>query len=161
MKISQPFVLLFFALSIFCSNCSKPPSKTEGSKSTPATIREEDILKEVNQHRRSKGLPLLTLNKIISAEAEKHSQRMAGGRTSFGHSGYSSRISSITAQLGNVTRSAENVAYGSRSAQEVVSNWLSSPGHRQNIEGDFTLTGIGVARNKKGVIYFTQLFIKL
>ena len=76
---------------------------------------------------------------------------MASGRTPLGHEGFSSRIQSISNQLGGpITRSAENVAYGSKSAKEVVSNWLNSPGHRQNIEGEFNLTGIGVARNKRG-----------
>ena len=35
---------------------------------------------------------------------------------------------------------------------------LYSPGHRKNMEGQFNLTGIGCARGKDGVFYFTQLF---
>jgi uncharacterized protein YkwD len=46
------------------------------------------------------------------------------------------------------------------SAKEVVEGWLNSPGHKRNIEGDFTLTGIGVAKNNKGIIYYTQIFTK-
>jgi uncharacterized protein YkwD len=44
------------------------------------------------------------------------------------------------------------------SAREVVDGWLKSPGHKRNIEGDFTLTGIGIASDKQGNIYFTQIF---
>jgi len=99
------------------------------------------------------------MNNVISAEAEKHSQRMASGELPLGHDGFLSRVQNITSQLGSVRESAENVAYGVLSAKEVVSNWISSPGHRQNMEGNFNLTGIGVARNSKGVIYFTELFI--
>jgi len=39
-----------------------------------------------------------------------------------------------------------------------VDGWLNSPGHKKNIEGNFTLTGIGYARDHKGNIYFTQIF---
>ena len=85
---------------------------------------------------------------------------MATGKTPLGHDGFNSRIQRISSQLGKVNRSAENVAYGSRTAKDVVNGWLSSPGHRQNIEGDFNLTGIGVARNSRGEFYFTQLFIR-
>jgi len=161
MKINLAFGIFFSSIFFFFLSCGTRPATTSGTTETSNFAKfEEDILKQVNQYRASKGLPLLTLNNVISAEAENHSQKMASGRTPFGHSGYSSRINTITNQLGTVTRSAENVAYGSRSAQEVVSNWLNSPGHKQNIEGDFNLTGIGVARNKKGVLYYTQLFIK-
>ena len=38
--------------------------------------------------------------------------------------------------------------------------WLNSPGHRKNIEGDFTHIGIGVVKNDAGVYYFTQIFLK-
>jgi hypothetical protein len=34
---------------------------------------------------------------------------------------------------------------GPMGAREVVDGWLHSPGHRRNIEGDFRLTGIGLA----------------
>jgi uncharacterized protein YkwD len=48
---------------------------------------------------------------------------------------------------------------GSTTAREVVDNWLKSPMHKKNIEGAFNLTGIGVAADKKGTLYFTQIFV--
>lgn len=154
--ISTSLVVQHFACA------PKPTSSTSSTTSTPSNNQMvADILQLVNEHRRSKGLSALTLNNIISAEAEKHSQRMASGRTPLGHDGFDARVQSITKQIGgSISRSAENVAYGSRTAQQVVSGWLNSPGHRQNIEGQFNLTGIGVARNNKGEWYYTQLFIK-
>jgi len=59
---------------------------------------------------------------------------------------------------------AENVAYDSRSgdrlAARVVDDWLASSRHRENIEGDFTDTGIGAARAQDGLYYFTQIFVR-
>lgn len=159
------FVLLFSISSAFLPiACAPKPTATKTSSSAPTVSNEQmiaDVFQLVNAHRRSKGLPALTLNNIISAEAEKHSQRMATGRTALGHDGFDARVQSISRQLGgSISRSAENVAYGSRTAQQVVTGWLNSPGHRQNIEGQFNLTGIGVARNSKGEWYYTQLFIR-
>jgi uncharacterized protein YkwD len=52
------------------------------------------------------------------------------------------------------------ISSGPMGAREVVDGWLRSPGHRRNIEGDFRLTGIGVATARNGMVYFTQIFIK-
>lgn len=85
---------------------------------------------------------------------------MLTGRSPFGHDGFHQRIDQIQGHLGFVHVAAENVASGPMSAREVVDGWLHSPGHRHNIEGDFQLTGIGLASAPNGMIYFTQIFIK-
>ena len=156
--------LISISLAFLQFACAPKPTSTKTTSSASSSTNEQmvaDILQLVNNHRRSEGLSALTLNNIISTEAEKHSQRMASGRTPLGHDGFDARVQSISKQIGgSISRSAENVAYGSRTAQQVVSGWLNSPGHRQNIEGQFNLTGIGVARNSKGEWYYTQLFIR-
>ena len=81
-------------------------------------------------------------------------------KTPFGHEGFNERIDLIRKHLGPLHVVAENVAEGPMSAREVVDGWLHSPGHRRNIEGDFRLTGIGVATARNGMIYFTQIFTK-
>jgi uncharacterized protein YkwD len=85
---------------------------------------------------------------------------MLTGRSPFGHDGFHERIDRIKGKVGFVSLAGENVASGPMSAREVVDGWLHSPGHRRNIEGDFRLTGIGVATAKNGMVYFTQIFIK-
>jgi uncharacterized protein YkwD len=58
---------------------------------------------------------------------------------------------------------AENVGFNvgyANPASKAVEDWLHSPGHLNNIKGDFELTGIGVAKNKRGKYYFTQIFLK-
>lgn len=119
-----------------------------------------DILRYVNEHRRSIGLKPLQANSYISSIALGHSKDMLTGRTPFGHEGFQQRIDVIRKHLGPLHVAAENVAEGPMSAREVVNGWLHSPGHRRNIEGDFHLTGIGVATARNGMIYFTQIFTK-
>ncbi len=118
------------------------------------------ILYYVNLHRRSIGLQSLRLNNFESSLALQHSINMASNKTPFGHDGFPQRAKTISHQIGKISLAAENVASGDMSAKEVVDGWLHSPGHKRNIETDFTLTGIGVAKNNKGVIYYTQIFTK-
>jgi uncharacterized protein YkwD len=118
---------------------------------------ETSILQYVNEDRQLHGLTPLQMNALESSLASKHSQDMASGRVGFGHEGFNSRARTIQKSLGGIAF-GENVAYGLMTAREVVNGWLNSPAHKKNIEGNFIFTGIGYARNKKGEIYFTQIF---
>jgi uncharacterized protein YkwD len=136
-------------------------------KATPApqTITAADSLEvsahnQINQYRASKGLPALAWNEALAAQARQHSVSMANGQTAFGHDGFNGRIkgSGVTAQ-----GAAENVAYNQGYSDPVgaaVKGWLESPGHLQNIEGNYDTAGLGVARNAQGEIYFTQVFVR-
>jgi uncharacterized protein YkwD len=120
---------------------------------------ESDILFHVNEYRKRKGLAALEMNPVISEQAAKHSRDMATKRVPFSHDGFEERVRNIAGKLGTIRSSAENVAYGDQSAEEVVQGWIKSAGHRKNIEGaKYTITGIGVATDKNGIIYFTQIF---
>ncbi len=119
----------------------------------------EQILKLVNEHRKSIGKGAFQMIDIASAQAAKHSADMMKGAMPFGHQGFDDRVDAVKKSIGFISAAAENVAYGQMSAEEVVDGWLHSPGHRANIEGDYNLTGIGISQNSDGVIYFTQLFV--
>jgi uncharacterized protein YkwD len=128
-----------------------------GNRGANLESMESDILKYVNEDRIAHGLSPLQMNQLESSLAAKHSLDMSVGRVKFGHDGFNARAKSIQKALGS-TEVGENVAEGSMTAREVVDGWLHSPGHKKNIEGNFTLTGIGFASDKKGDIYFTQIF---
>lgn len=157
--------ILFLAL-LFClvANASAAPLNIPGKKIYGITAANasmaDDILKLINEYRKKKGLGALAMNTVMSAEALKHSENMATRRTSFSHNGFQGRIKRISTSLDGVSNAAENVAMGSTTAKQVVDDWLSSPMHKKNIEGAYTLTGIGIAADKKGVLYFTQIFVK-
>ncbi|MBR4741685.1 MAG: hypothetical protein IK079_02140 [Desulfovibrio sp.] len=56
---------------------------------------------------------------------------------------------------------AENIAFGQSTAAEVMNSWLHSPGHRANILNEsYTHIGIGVTRNHKGQLVWTQIFAR-
>ena len=120
----------------------------------------EDVFKYTNQFRRSKGLPALVMRDDLNAIARRHSEDMARGRRSFGHGGYNQRESEIQKIIKPFYGMAENVAYGARSGKEVVSQWKNSSLHRRNMLGDYKFIGIGTARDRRGVIYYTQIFVR-
>ncbi|HEY8895662.1 MAG TPA: CAP domain-containing protein [Niastella sp.] len=150
--------LVFGVGSVQSKVPGKPPYVIT-TVSSANTNMADDILKLINAYRRKKGLGALSMNATMNAEALKHSENMAARRTSFSHNGFQGRIKRISSSLNGVSNAAENVAMGSTSAKQVVENWLNSPMHKNNIEGPYTLTGIGVAADKKGVLYFTEIFV--
>ena len=85
---------------------------------------------------------------------------MASQRVAFSHDGFEKRVKAISKSLEGVGF-AENVAYGQTSAEEVMESWLNSPGHKKNIEGNFTHIGVGIGKAKNGTLYFTQIFVKI
>jgi uncharacterized protein YkwD len=120
---------------------------------------ELEILQLINEHRGTLSLAPLAFYPPIQAASFQHSTNMAKETVPFGHEGFSDRANTLVQNLKG-SAASENVAMGQRTAEEVVQGWLNSPGHRNNIEGDFNLTGISVVKNEQGENLFTQLFIK-
>lgn len=138
----------------------RQPRIAQAASSIPSL--EQAVLTQINEYRASRKLPPLSLETSISIQARAHSQAMASGRTPFSHNGFQQRVQAIARTI-PYSSAAENVAYNqgySDPARQAVQGWLKSTGHRQNIEGAFDLTGIGIAQNAKGEYYFTQIFIR-
>lgn len=149
------FVFAFCAFILLSLQaCSQSPEQINGE-----TQLQQSVLDYVNQYRRGKGLAPLKMMPMITAEALKHSKSIADGRVEFGHDGFEGRADRLMSQIELSNAIAENVAYGKFSAQEVVNRWIQSAGHRKNIEGKFTLTGVGIVRRADGYLFFTQIFI--
>lgn len=118
-----------------------------------------DIFKHTNQFRKSNGKTSLLLRDDLNEIARKHSADMASGRKSIGHGGFQQREALIRRKLNTMGIIGENVAYGANTAKEVVALWKGSPAHRKNMLGNYKYIGIGTASDRKGNIYFTQIFV--
>jgi uncharacterized protein YkwD len=116
----------------------------------------------VNAHRQIRGLTPLAYSEEIASIARRHSQDIATERAGVGHQGVDERRDSLF-RIISFKKFAENVGgnsyASSRTAHETVEGWLKSLGHRQNIEGDFNPTGIGIAQSATGFYFFTQIFL--
>jgi uncharacterized protein YkwD len=77
------------------------------------------------------------------------------------HDGFDNRVE-IIKQVIPYSGAAENVAFNmghARPDDTAIRGWIKSPGHNQNMLGNYDLTGIGVAE-RGGNYYFTQIFIQ-
>ena len=118
-----------------------------------------EILAYINQYRVQHGLKKLVMNKHVSYEAYKHSDEMAKSKVAFGHDGFYQRIDNLHKSIKNSSIGAENVAYNYKTAEIVARGWINSSGHRNNILGNYNLTGIGIAKDATGRLYYTQMFL--
>lgn len=126
------------------------------------TALEREVHALVNEHRRAIGLRPLAYDGEIVRHARRHSQEMARGRGGVDHLGAEERRAALSRRI-EFNGFAENVAMNnwvaSRTAEVAVRGWRKSAGHRRNMEGGFTLTGVGVARSETGSYFFTQIFL--
>lgn len=129
------------------------------AQTTDIAALELDVHNQINRYRVSKGLKELKINEAIRAEALGHSKNMASGKIPFSHKGFDERFNKL-ATIFNMSSGSENVANGPAEAQTIVNGWLASPKHKENIEGDFNMTGIGIAQARNGTYFYTQIFVK-
>lgn len=140
------------------------PAQTQPApaQTQPATGQQGDaasftkqVADLVNQERAKAGLAPLqmdeALNKVATAKANDMAQNNYFSHTS---PTYGSPFDMMK-QFGISYQTAgENIAMGQRSPEEVMTQWMNSPGHRQNIlNGSFTKIGVGYVNG-----YWVQTF---
>lgn len=149
--LKYSIVLLLF---VSISSCSED----ESDQIIIETSITDQILILVNAHRDSNGLEKLSRNATADNLAIEHSKYMIA-QDKISHDNFKSRTENLKRNE-NAKGTGENVAYGYNTAEKVVTAWLNSSGHKENIEGNFTHTGIAAIQNSDGTYYFTQLFYR-
>ncbi|MEV6113035.1 CAP domain-containing protein [Streptomyces sp. NPDC052109] len=138
------------------------PSKAPSTPSTPKPTATASgvtarILQLVNAERGKVGCRPLALNAALMKAAQAHSADMAAHRN-MSHTGSdgSSPGDRITRAGYEWSAYGENVAYGYATADQVMTGWMNSPGHRANILNcSFKEIGVGLAQPGS---YWTQDF---
>jgi uncharacterized protein YkwD len=148
-------IVLF--LSFFCAFLNTTQNVFSFNKNKNIV---EDILTQTNKFRKSKGLAKLVMRNDLNAIARQHSMDMARGRVGFGHTGFGERNAMARKKIKQMHAFAENVAYGATSGKEVVNMWEHSAGHRRNLLGNYKYIGIGIAKDRYGRIFYTQVFVE-
>lgn len=99
------------------------------------------LLDAVNEARHDHGLDLLQADARLDNLALLWAQSMAANRI-LGHGDFAGRIARVYPNRA----CAENIAQGQRNAEQVVSSWMDSPGHRANmLNATYVLAGCGRA----------------
>lgn len=86
----------------------------------------------------------LRINTKLNRSAQGHADDMSD-KNYFSHTSRSGRSWDSRIRAAGFTQpGGENIAYGYRSAERVVDEWLDSPAHRRNIKDcDFDWIGVG------------------
>jgi uncharacterized protein YkwD len=118
----------------------------------------------VNQHRASLGLAGLTSDATLSDSAAWKASHMA----TYGYFAHDdpappvardpfTRMTDCGYAAGGTL--GENIAFGQSSPSDVMTAWINSPDHRQNLENpSFRSIGVGATADASGRIYWVQDF---
>ncbi|MDD2208186.1 MAG: LysM peptidoglycan-binding domain-containing protein [Bacilli bacterium] len=143
-----------------------PSTAETPSTSTPTSDEiinlENEVFRLANEERRRAGLPVLSLDSEITKVARAKSEDFINNNY-FAHNSpqYGSPFEMLRNFGINYSAAAENIASGQNNAEGAINHWMNSAGHRANIlNSTFNKTGVGVARDQNGNLYWTQLFVR-
>lgn len=127
---------------------------------------EFEIYELVNNRRQKSRLGQLEWNGDLAKMARRYSEEMARGNF-FSHYDKRGRTVSDRAMNSGI-RGWRGIGENLFSCDGfddfsgiAVTGWLNSSGHRKNmLDPEWTATGIGIASDRSGKIYVTQVFIK-
>lgn len=139
-----------------------PGQKVQIPNIDSVKAQENEVIRLVNVERGNRGLMLLTQNWELSRVARYKSQDMIN-KGYFSHTSptFGSPFKMMEDFGIRFVAAGENIAYGQNTPAEVMNAWMNSPGHRSNIlSPTYTQIGVGLARDRYGRCYWTQMFIK-
>ena len=112
-----------------------------------------------DQHRRDQGFSTLERDPLLDQLAREHSALMLQEKR-LSHDGADERFEMLQERLG-LRSLAENVAsacgHGEAADAIIMQGWQESEGHRRNLDGPYSLGGLGVAKGG-GCVFATQIF---
>ncbi len=123
-----------------------------------STIYEMEVFNIVNKERVSNGLEPLEYDyevaKAADVRAKELEQKLSHERPD------GTLCFTVLEEFGiEYWACGENIAAGQRSSEQVMKDWMNSPGHRGNIMGAYTHIGVGYYVDKSGRSNWVQLFI--
>jgi uncharacterized protein YkwD len=135
-------------------------AEKESSEKLKLTKEEQAVVKLTNDLRAKEKLPPLKVNALLTQAARAHSRNMAKQQKLehvLDEKEPADRVKETGYQRALV---AENIAGGRRLPPSgAFELWVDSKPHRANLLGEkFEEIGVGVARDDKGEVYYTQVF---
>jgi len=159
LRLFMPIALVFTLVS--CSNDSSEDLAVDNALVTNynSSADEIELARIINQYRLSNGKSTLEIVNHISYKSQEHNLYMIQNNV-VNHDYFQSRANNIMQVLGAV-RVGENIAYNYSTPNAALHAWLNSPGHKENLDGDYTHFGISISVNPtNGKKYYTNMFMK-
>ncbi|MGG0487207.1 CAP domain-containing protein [Priestia aryabhattai] len=132
---------------------------TGAAGSTSVSEYAKQVVNLVNQERSKAGLKPLTINNTLTKSAQAKAQDMHDKKY-FDHTSptYGSPFQEMTTFGYKYSYAGENIAQGQKTPSEVMTAWMNSQGHRENIlNPNFTEIGVGYVSDNS---YWVQQFGK-
>jgi uncharacterized protein YkwD len=164
MKVKIFKIILQLAVVFSLASCSSDSTDdvttdTKVIETYNYNVTETKLVTLINDYRLSQGLNSLELINHISYKSEEHNIYMIDNKV-VNHDYFEQRSNNLINVLG-AERVGENIAYNYPTAESAMDAWLKSPGHKANIEGDYTHLGISVSLDlETGRKYYTNMFMK-
>jgi uncharacterized protein YkwD len=120
---------------------------------------EAKVVQLTNQARTKYGCAMVRTDSRLTTAARVHSLDMVT-RNYFSHIGSDGSTFATRARTaGYSSPIGENIAWGYRTPEAVMTAWMNSSGHRANILNcRARAVGVGLARKWDGTPYWTQVF---
>jgi uncharacterized YkwD family protein len=135
-----------------------PAQRPNAGATTGISQMAQQVIELTNNERRKNGLTPLSADTSLSRVAQTKTNDM-NSKHYFSHTSptYGSPFDMMR-DFGVTYKSAgENIAMGQTTAQQVVTSWMNSEGHRKNIlSPNYTNIGVGYTSNGN---YWSQMFI--
>jgi uncharacterized protein YkwD len=148
------------------TSCSPDDNSKEAEAKLPIVTvydyspLELETMAIINNYRASIGLNTLEKINHVSYKSEEHDNYMITNNV-VNHDDFVARSENIIKVLG-ASRVSENIAYNYNSAKGAFDAWMNSPGHKENIVGEFTHFGLAIRENPvNGRKYYTNIFVKM
>ena len=147
----KKWILLLFGCLIGISGCVK-----ESESEEYIADEEKEVIRLVNNERAKAGIALLEMDISLMQSCNIRAEELTI-RFSHERPNGESCFSVITFES---KASGENIACGQPDANSVMTSWMNSEGHRNNIlNPNFTHIGVGYML-KNNTAYWVQLFTK-
>jgi uncharacterized protein YkwD len=159
LRLFVPMALVFTMIS--CSPDSKEDEQVQAQLITDYNYTQDEmkLAQVINEYRVSQGLNSLEIINHISYKSLEHNQYMIDNNV-VNHDYFEERSNNIIQVLGAV-KVGENIAYNFSTPNAALYAWLQSPGHKANLDGDYTHFGISITVNPAtGKKYYTNMFMK-
>lgn len=124
-----------------------------------------EVLNITNEYRAQNGLAPLQLDTSLTYAAMHRAAEMAhldDGSSQVSHTRPNGQKFSSIIYVYGISCSAigENILDVYNTSQSAMNGWINSTTHRDNILGNYTKIGVGVAVASNGVYYWAQLFTR-
>jgi uncharacterized protein YkwD len=120
---------------------------------------EQAILDATNKEREKENLLPVKPNEKLFRAAREHSANMARQQKMEHILDEKTPVDRVRAAGYVHSQLGENIASGQRRPEDAVAAWMKSEAHKKTLlTKEYTEIGIGIAKDEKGKLYYTQVF---